>query len=117
MNTKHSQKKINTMEHHDMVVCKLNTKHSKNDNKMNERHVKVIGQLHSQQSKQEMMKSTNNVNQVNKLTSQLTSTKSQLINQKELFHSAKVARRQVLQEASSQKENLKVISIISMYGS
>ena len=73
---------------------------------MNERHVKVIGQLHSQQSKQEMITSTHHVNQVNKLTSQLTSTKYKLVKQKELFHSSKVASRQVVQEAESQKEKL-----------
>ena len=29
-----------------------------------------------------------------------------MVNQKELFHSAKIARRQVVQEAASQKEKL-----------
>ena len=84
---------------------------------MNERHVNTIGQLHSERFKQEMTKSTHHVNQVNKLTSQLTSTKHQLVKQKELFHSAKVAHCQVVQEAASQKENLKVTSSISMDGS
>ena len=53
-----------------------------------------------------MITSTHHMNQVNKLMSHLTSTKSQLVKQKELFHSAKVARRQVVQEAESQKEKL-----------
>ena len=38
--------------------------------------------------------------------SQLTLTKYQLVNQKELFHSAKIARCQVVQEAASNKEKL-----------
>ena len=70
---------------------------------MNELHVKLIGQLHSQRSNQYMMTSTHHVNQVNKLTYQLTSTKSQLVKQKELFHFAKVARHQVVKKAASQK--------------
>ena len=49
---------------------------------------------------------THHVNQVNKIMSQLTLAKSQYVNQKELFHSSKVARRQVVQEAESQKEKL-----------
>ena len=104
------------MEHHEKVVCKLNTKHSKKENETNERHVKVIGQLNSHRLKQEMMKSTHHVNQVNKPMSQLKSTKSQLVKQKELFHPSKVAHHQVVQEAASQKEKLKVISFISMDG-
>ena len=36
----------------------------------------------------------------------MTSTISQLVKQKELFHSAKVASCQVVQEAASQKEKL-----------
>ena len=66
--------------------------------------MKVTSQLHSQRLKKEMMKSTHHVNQVNKLMSQLTSTKSQLVKQRELFHSTKVARRQVVQGAASQKK-------------
>ena len=38
--------------------------------------------------------------------SQLTLTKSQLVNQKELFHSSKVTHRQVVQEAASLKEKI-----------
>ena len=79
--------------------CKLNTKQSKKEKEKNECHVKVICQLHSQRLKQEMTKITHHVNQVNKRTSQLTWTKYQLVNQKELSHFAKVARRQVVQEA------------------
>ena len=103
MNTKHSQKKMNNMEHHEKFVCKLKTKNSKNENDTNERHEKVIGQLNSQRLKKEIITSTHHVIQVNKLMSQLKSTKSQLANQKEFFHSAKVVRRQVVQEAASQK--------------
>ena len=73
---------------------------------MNGRHVKVIGQLHSKRPKQEMTTTTHNMDQVNKLTSHLTLTKSKSVKQKELFHSAKVACRQVVQEAASQKEEL-----------
>ena len=68
--------------------------------------MKVIGQLHSQRSKNEMTTSTHNVNQVNKVTSQLTLKKTQLVKQKELFHSTKVARLQVVQEAESKKEKI-----------
>ena len=71
---------------------------------MNERYVKVIVQIHSQRLKQEMMTSTHHVNQFNKLMSHLTSTKYQLVEQKELFNSAKIARCQVVQEESSQRE-------------
>ena len=53
-----------------------------------------------------MMTSTHNMNQVNKLTPQLTLTKYKLVKQKGLFHSANIARRQVVQEESSQKEKL-----------
>ena len=73
---------------------------------MNEHHLKVIGQIHSKRSNQEMTTSKHNVNQVNKITSQMTPTTSQLVKQKELFHSAKVARSQVVQEAASQQEKL-----------
>ena len=66
--------------------------------------MKVIGKLHSQSLNQEIMTSTHHVNQFNKLISQLKSTKYQLFKQAELFHSAKVERRQVVQEAASQKE-------------
>ena len=52
------------------------------------------------------MTSTHHVNQVNKPTPHLTSTKSQLVKQKELFHSAEVARRQGVQGAESQRERL-----------
>ena len=99
LGTKNSQKKMNMIEHPKRVVCKLNTKQPKKDNKINERHAKLIGQLHSQRLKQGIMTSTYNVNQVNKLMSQLKSTKSQLFKQK-------VARRQVVKEAESQKEKL-----------
>ena len=52
------------------------------------------------------MTSTHHVNQVNKLISQLTLTKSQLVKQKELFHSTKIARCKVVQQAASKKEKL-----------
>ena len=55
-----------------------------------------------------MITSTNHVNQVNKPTSQMTSTKFEFVKQKELFHSAKVAWRQVVKEAASQKEKLEI---------
>ena len=53
-----------------------------------------------------MMTSTHHVNQVNKLMSHIAWTKSQLVRQKELFHSAKVSRSQFVQELASQKEKL-----------
>ena len=53
-----------------------------------------------------MITSTHNVNQVNKHMSHLSSTKSKLVEQKELFHFTKVACRQVLKEAASQKQKL-----------
>ena len=53
-----------------------------------------------------MTTSTHHVNQVDKLTSQLTSTIYQLVKENELFHSANVARLQVVQEAASKKEKL-----------
>ena len=87
-------------------MCKLNTNNSKKENEMNECHAKVIGQLKSQRSKKDMMTSTHHANQVNKLTSHLISTKSKYVKQKELFHSARVARRQVVKDAAAQIEKL-----------
>ena len=52
------------------------------------------------------MTSPHHANQVNKLMPQMTSTRYQLVKQKELFHSAKVVRRKVVQKAASQKEKI-----------
>ena len=54
------------------------------------------------------MKITHHLNQINKIMSRMTLTKSQLVKQKKLFHSAKVARRQVVHDAASQKEKLEI---------
>ena len=44
-----------------------------------------------------MIKSTHHVNQVNEITSHLTSTKSKLVNQKELFQYTKFARGRIIE--------------------